>query len=77
MQKQRASIGLNETKVQIRRLAEAAMNRRSLARGTPEYAAALEVEENLAARIWRDLTTARQGMVHSPARAARPRSMPR
>jgi hypothetical protein len=77
MQKQRASIGLNETKVQIRRLAGAAMYRRSIARGTPEYAAALEVEENLAARIWRDLTTARQGIVHRPTQAARLRSMPR
>jgi hypothetical protein len=77
MQEQRTSMSLNETKVQIRRLAGAAMNRRSLARGTPEYAAALEVEENLAARIWRDLTTARQGIVHRPARAARLRSMPR
>jgi hypothetical protein len=77
MQKPRASIGLNETKVQIRRLAGAAMYRRSFARGTPEYAAALEVEENLAARIWRDLTTARQGIVHRPARAARLTSMPR
>jgi hypothetical protein len=71
MQKRRHSIDLNETKLQIKQLAGAAMKRRSMARGTPEYAAALGVEENLAARIWRDLGTARQGIIHRPVRDSR------
>jgi hypothetical protein len=44
---------VEEIRRQIAALTDASMVRHRLARGTPEYAAALEKEENLADRVWR------------------------
>lgn len=50
---------VDEIQLQVGALTEVSTQRHRLARDTPEYVAALEMEERLAARIWR-LGAARQ-----------------
>jgi len=42
-----------EVRLEIKELADAWTRRHRLHRGTPEYVAALEIEERLVTRIWR------------------------
>jgi len=57
----------DEERLQIEDLQTAAARRHLLTRGTADYAAAIEVEERLAARIWRRVRAAARAPLAEPA----------
>ena len=63
---------IDKTQLQIKDLIDASRHRHRLARGTPEYAVALEAEERLAVRIWHRHRAARQPPPREPNRETEP-----
>ena len=57
----------DEERLQIEDLKTASARRHLLTRGTADYAAAIEVEDRLAARIWRRARAAARAPLAEPA----------
>ena len=65
---------IEDERLQIEDLRAASARRHQLVRGTRDYAAAMEIEEQLAARIWRRVRAAARAPIREPMPAGQAES---